>query len=153
MNEKIERLKKIRLYLSDILKDLTIEQLNKIPTGVNNNIAWHLGHMLVSQQGICYLRAGLPTFIDEQLYLRYKPGTKPEAFIDNAEIDNVKNLMIAALDQLENDYQDNLFTNYNRWTTRYGVELRNIDDAIDFLLYHEGLHTDYIMVQKRLVTS
>jgi hypothetical protein len=153
MNEKIERLKKIRLYLFDILKDLTIKQLNQIPTGINNNIAWHLGHMLVSQQGICYLRAGLPTFIDEQLYLKYKPGTKPEAFIDNAEIDNVINLMIAALDQLENDYQDNLFTNYNQWTTRYGVELRNIDDAIDFLLYHEGLHTGYIMVQKRLVTS
>ncbi|HWD90430.1 MAG TPA: DinB family protein [Mucilaginibacter sp.] len=43
MNPQIDTLKKVRAVLLEGIKDLTTEQLNKIPQGYNNNIIWNLG--------------------------------------------------------------------------------------------------------------
>ncbi len=61
--------------------------------------------------------------------------------------------MLSTLDQLTIDRETNTFDNYKPWTTRYGAELTNIDDAINFLLFHEGLHTGVIMAIAKLVTK
>jgi len=60
-------------------------------------------------------------------------------------------MMFSTLDQLETDLNDNLFANYPSWATRYGVEIKSIDDAMHFLLFHEGLHAGYVTYMKRLV--
>jgi len=36
-------------------------------------------------------------------------------------------------------------------TTRYGVTLSNIEEAIRFVPFHDGLHTGCIMALKRTV--
>lgn len=151
MNPQIDSIKKTRNYLIDLVNDLSAEQLNEIPANFNNNIIWHLGHMIASQQGICYLRAGVAPAVDEKYMLAYKPGTKPEAFIDTGEINKIKALLIQSLDVLEENYQNNLFSNYVSWTSRYGTTLTNIDDVLQFLLYHEGLHAGFVTALKRLV--
>jgi hypothetical protein len=38
---------------------------------------------------------------------------------------------------------------YNAWTTPCGVALHSIDKALQFLLFHEGMHCGYIMTLKR----
>ncbi|MDQ6815069.1 MAG: DinB family protein, partial [Bacteroidota bacterium] len=58
MSNPFERLKKVRQSVIDVVKDLSIESVNKIPVGFNNNIAWNLGHLVAAQNGVCYLRAG-----------------------------------------------------------------------------------------------
>jgi len=151
MQKEIEKLKKTRIYLLDLIKDLSVEQLNEVPYGFNNNIIWNLGHLIVSQQGLCYLRAGIKPIIDEKYFTNYKPQTKPETPIDKVEVEKIKDLFIAVLDKLESDYNENIFTNYGTFTTPYGVELTNIDDALNFILFHEGLHTGYIMAMKHLL--
>ena len=52
MNDQIETIRKTRSFLLDYIKELNIEQLNKIPAGFNNNIAWNLGHLVAAQQGV-----------------------------------------------------------------------------------------------------
>jgi hypothetical protein len=151
--KQIEILKKTREYLLELVRDLSIEELNEIPPGFNNNIIWNLGHMLASQQGVCYVRSGLKVAIDEKYFLAYKPDTKPGEFIDRVQVDAIKSLFLPAIDQLERDYYDNVFANYPAWTNRYGVEHKNIEDTIDFLLFHEGLHLGYIMALKIMVRS
>lgn len=150
MNSLIDRIKKTRQYLLGLVNDLPVESLNKIPEGFNNNIAWNLGHLIAAQQGICYVRAGVKQAVDEKYYLNYKPGTKPERNIDADEVEEIKHVLLTSIDKLETDYHTNLFDNYTSWTTRYGVEIANIDDAVQFLIYHEGLHTGTIMALKRL---
>jgi hypothetical protein len=151
MTQSIEILKQPRLTILDTIKELSIEQLNDIPTGFNNNIAWNLGHMVAAQQGICYTRAGLNKVIDDTFFNTYKPGTKPENFYDAAELENIKTLMFSTLDQLAIDLQTDMFANYQTFTTRYNVEIANIDGAMKFLPFHEGLHMGYIMALRRLV--
>ena len=60
---------------------LTIEQLNKVPDGFNNNLVWNYAHIVASMQMLCYLRAGLPARLDEEFVHAYKIGTKPEKFV------------------------------------------------------------------------
>ena len=77
MKDEIEIIRKIRKYLLESVKDLSIDQLNTTPAGFNNNIAWNLGHMIAAQQGICYVRAGLQPPAGEGFFNTYKPGSKP----------------------------------------------------------------------------
>ncbi len=153
METRIETLRKTRLNFFNVIGDLTIEQLNEIPSGFNNNIAWNLGHLLATQQGLCYVRAGLKMTIDEQYFLIYKPETKPNEFVESTDIDKIKELFISAIEQFEHDYNQNIFTSYTPWTNRYGIEITNIDDAIAFVLFHEGLHLGYVMALKRVLKN
>jgi hypothetical protein len=153
MNKAIEILKMPRLSLLKLADELTIEQLNKIPGGFNNNIAWNLAHMVSAQQSLCYKRAGLSPFVDEIFVAAYKPETKPEKFIGAAEIDIIKGLLVSTIDQLAIDLENNLFTNYIPWTTRYGVGINNIDEAVSFLPFHDGLHVGYIMALRRALLA
>ncbi|MBD1366901.1 DinB family protein [Mucilaginibacter sp. ZT4R22] len=149
MDKQIEFIKQPRLMILSILDKFTMEQLNTIPAGFNNNIAWNLGHMLAAQYGIFYKRAGLE--IDESFYQLYKPDSKPEGQITQAQLDEIKSMLITSLDKLEEDYANQIFTNYPTWTTRYGASISNIDEAIAFLPFHEGLHIGYIMAMRKLV--
>lgn len=153
MNKQIETIRKTRTALLETISELNHEQLNKIPTGFNNNIIWNLAHLIAAQQGICYLKAGLPLVVDKEFFLAYKPDSKPEKFVETEDIEKIRALLFSTLDQLELDVQQNLFTYYRNWITRYGVEINNIEGAISFLPFHEGLHLGYIMALKRVVKN
>jgi hypothetical protein len=151
MTKAIEIIKLPRLHLLKAVEGLTVEQLNKIPEGFNNNIIWNLAHMVAAQQNLCYKRAGLDIVIDEQYFTPYLPGTKPEKFVDAGGVELIKASLLTTLDQLEADLQTNKFDNYVGWTTRYDNTLNNITEAVAFVPYHEGIHTGYIWALKRVI--
>jgi hypothetical protein len=154
MDRKLAQIKQIRLFLLREISNLTSEQLNAIPQGYNNNIIWNLAHMLSAMQALCYKRAGLPVTIDDKYVTPFLPGTRPETIISDDEIAAIKLLLINTTDKLQADIENNLFHNYTmseRVEQVYGIQLLSIDDAIDFLMYHEGFHSGYIMALKHLV--
>lgn len=133
------------------MDQLSLEQLNKVPQGFNNNIVWNLGHIISAQQGVCYLRAGVEMRIDPVFQATFRPGTKPERFFGEEDVQQIKALMLPTLDILEDDLKTDLFANYPTWTTRYGATINNIDDAVAFLPFHDGLHTGVINAMCKLV--
>jgi len=151
MNDQIETIKRTRTHLLELVKELNIEQLNKVPAGFNNNIIWNLGHLVAAQQGICYVRTGVKPHVAEDFIDRYKKGSKPERFLNEEELKKIKELFFSSLDILKQDYESGLWTGYDSWTTSYGVELNSIEDAIQFLNFHEGLHSGYILALKRVI--
>ncbi len=153
MHPQIETIRKTRTALLNLIQELSVEELNEIPAGFNNNIIWNVGHLVAAQHGVCYLRSGLKLPIDEKYFLPFKPETKPEHFVEAEDVDAIKKMLFSTLDKLETDYQLNLFAEYIPWTTRYGVDLKTIDDALNFLPFHEGMHLGYIMAMKRVVKS
>ena len=153
MEKEFEILRKTRTHLLNFISGLSIEELNEIPAGFNNNIIWNLGHLLASQQGVCYMRSENKLVIDENYFLKYKPETKPEGFIDATEVTAIKDLFITVLDQLETDYHKGIFAQYTSWNNRYGIEISSIEEAVRFVLFHEGLHLGYIMALRRLVKN
>ncbi|MEO8886377.1 MAG: DinB family protein [Mucilaginibacter sp.] len=153
LEKAIEILKMPRLGILEQVKDLSIEQLNKIPAGFNNNIIWNLGHIIAAQQGVCYRRAGVETVVSADFMNTYGGGSKPDNFLGEDQLRLIKELYTSTLDQLIVDYNRNLFANYTAWTTRYGVNLTSIDDVLQFLPFHEGMHVGTIMAMKRLVLA
>jgi hypothetical protein len=151
MTKAIEIIKMPRLSLLKAVEGLTIEQLNKIPAGFNNNIIWNLAHMVSAQQNLCYRRAGLDVVIEDRFLTPYLPDTKPEKFVDADDVEVIKGLFLSTLDQLESDLQNGKFAKYVPWTTRYGNTINNGEEAAAFLPFHEGIHTGYIWALKRVI--
>ncbi len=148
MKKEIELLKKSRIHLFELIKELTPEQLNEIPQGFNNNIIWNLGHLFTVQQSICYLRAGIDTLIDDKTFSNYKPQTRPEKEVSLEEINIIKNSFVSIIDTLQADYDKGIFSDFQTFSVPFGLEICNIDEAINFMLLHDGLHVGYIMAMK-----
>jgi hypothetical protein len=151
MNHQIENIRKTRETIINHVKELSLEKLNIIPHGFNNNILWNLGHLFAAQQNICYIRGGLRPPLSQTDFADFMPGTKPDHFFESDEEDNVKALLLSSVDILQRDYQNKAFANLTPYTTRYGIPINNIDDAIAFMQYHEGLHSGVIMSIRKLV--
>jgi len=151
MEKQFEIVRKTRNFFTSIVDELSIAQLNLVPEGFNNNIAWNFGHVIAAQQSICYRRSGLPMVIDEGLFEKYKPESKPAGAVEEQEIQLVKELLFTTINQLEQDYHAGKFSGYMPWKTRYGVEVNRIEDAINFLSFHDGLHIGYSLALRRCV--
>jgi DinB superfamily len=154
MNKKIKMIKGFRLYLLKQIEDLTVQQLNTIPNGFNNNIIWNLGNLIYAVQNMCYARTGLPFSVSDNFFLPFMPGTRPVKIYNEQQIKELKEVFITSMDKLQSDFDENIFQNYApspMIASVYGFEVNNIDDAFEYLLYHEGLHGGYILSLKHLV--
>ena len=142
-----------RQIYSSFFEKFTLEQLNKVPAGFNNNIIWNIGHIVVAQQMLVYLAAGRQPMISEELIERYKRGTRPERDVTKQEADEIKNLLFSTIEKSEEDYGNGLFTGtaYPERKTEFGFVLSSIEDAIAFNNYHEGVHLGIIMGLRKLV--
>lgn len=151
MSSVFETQKAIRGILLKILDHHSLEQLNKIPDGFKNNLIWNIGHCIASQQILVYKLSGLPLQVSDELIAKYSKGTKPEADVSQEEVNEIRNLLTQTLFQTEKDYTNNVFKNYNQYTTSMGFDLKNVQDALDFVSYHEGIHTGIIMGIKKFI--
>ena len=147
----IKTIRNIRSLLLGQVKGLSIEHFNQIPRGFNNNIAWNLGHLIAVQQGICYKKAGLPILISDDFWEKFRSGSKPDGIFSEGDMADIRQLLVFTVDQLETDYNNHAFDNYNAWSTRIGTRVAGIDDGLEFLLFHEKLHAGTIATQKKLV--
>ena len=72
-----------------ILNAHTSEKLREIPPGFNNNILWNAGHLLVSQQLLCYAMSDLPLHVPGFYLPLFRKGTSPKEWreaVDDAII-------------------------------------------------------------------
>lgn len=151
MSSVFEVQKTIREILLKVLDHHSLEQLNKIPEGFSNNLIWNIGHCISSQQVLIYKLSGLPTMVSDEFIAKYKKGTKPEDDVSQAEVDLIRTLLSTTLHQVEKDFDDKIFVDYNEYTTSLGFTLKNIDGALSFNNYHEGIHTGIIMSIRKFV--
>jgi DinB superfamily len=152
-DKAIETIQQSRNLFINLLDGMSIETLNEIPEGFNNNIIWNFGHVIVSQQILCYKLANMPLKIDASYVSKYSKGTKPVSFIDAAELDFLKQQAVFLIDELIVDIQAGIFDNYETYTTSFGVVLNEIEDAVKYIAMHEGLHLGYVMALKKIVNK
>ena len=154
MHFTLEVLPNTRKFFNNYLEKLTLNDLNKIPKGFNNNIIWNIGHILVTQQLLAYKLSGLPMIVNDTLIAKYMKDTKPEGFVEQAEVDEIKVLLFSTIEKTKEDFNKNLFKDYKEYTvSTTGNTLKNIDDAFQFTLFHEGMHLGYIMALYRAVKN
>ncbi|MEB2781577.1 DinB family protein [Algoriphagus sp. C2-6-M1] len=122
------------------LEHNSLDRLNKIPTGFNNNLIWNIGHVIVVQQRLVYGLSSLSLNLPDELFEKYKPGTRPESNEPQETVALFKELLISPIDQTIRDFESGKFATYNELTTSKGFRLTSAADAITFNNYHEALH-------------
>lgn len=131
------------------VENLSIEALNHIPEHFNNNLIWHLGHVVVTHQRLCYGKSNIPCLVSDDLIDRYCKGTRPESPVEAAEIDEIKELLYTLPQVMITDYIEGKFSEYEAYEISYGVKLTNIEKAMAFNNVHEGLHLGYVMSMRK----
>ncbi len=138
------------LYL-EYFDKYTIDQLNVIPKGFNNNLIWNIGHIIVAQQGLIYKGSGLNGYISDELFKLYKPGTIPTGQTTETEIEELKTFLISLIEKTETDFYNGEFITYNERMTGTGFHLGSLIDAFQFNNYHEGLHLGHMMGIRKFI--
>ena len=142
---------KSRKFLKDLLENLTLEQLNKVPEGFNNNIIWNVAHTIVTQQLLVYKLSAMPMIVSDDLVEMYRKGTKVERDVTQAEVDLIKGLLFSTIEKTKEDYENRIFQTYHEYTVTTKNTLTNVDEAIAFNNFHEGIHLGYVLALKRCI--
>jgi hypothetical protein len=140
-----------RKILYKILKRTPPEILLQIPEGYRNNIWWNIAHVVVTQQLLLYKLSNLNMRIDDSLVQKYRKGTVPGNNPSTVEMDNIAAFLLSTAEWAQDDYEKGIFYEYNEYTTSTKVTLRNVEDALSFNLYHEGLHLGVILSMEKIL--
>lgn len=135
----------VRKSIAFILSRLTLDQINLVPEGYSNNIIWNAAHIISVQQLLVNRKSGAPYTEPKEITSQYSPGTFVKGDVDQAFVDLVIVRLVANSEQMENDYKAGLYKEYAPFSTRTKISLDNVEDAINFELFHGGLHLGYIM--------
>ncbi len=154
MHFTLEVLPNTRRFFKKYLENVSLEDLNKIPNGFNNNIIWNIGHIVVTQQLLAYKLSGLPMMITDELVGKYRKDSKPEGNVSQAEVDTLKVLLFSTIEKTREDFKKGIFKNYQEYTvSTTGNTLTNIDEAFQFIAFHEGMHLGYVMALIRAIKA
>jgi hypothetical protein len=152
MENSIKYIRKTRALFLKVLEEMSLEQLNEIPAGFNNNVIWNFGHALISTLGLCYVRSGAAPEFKIPYGSLFGKGTRPDGMIPQETVDALKELAISSLDQLEADMATGMFdqiTPYNTGT--YGYMMSSIEEVLTCCLAHESLHLGIGKSQKAVL--
>lgn len=153
IDKQFDVLEKTRKAVLAAINDLSLDQINTIPPGFNNNIAWNFAHLVITEQVLCYRFSGLECYVSEESINNYKKGTAPdpEVKMKENELQQYKELFIHNIERLKKDYSQGRFKEYNTYTTSMDITLASIEDAIAFNNMHEGIHLGTIRTLLKLV--
>lgn len=140
---------KNRAILKSFIETYSLEELNKIPQGFNNNIIWNIAHTIMAQQILVYKLSGLPSIISDEMIEMFKKGSKPERKLTQNEVDEIKGLLFSTIEKTKDDYHNGLFKTYQEYTTSTNSTMTNVEEAIVFNCFHEGIHLGYILALKK----
>jgi len=151
MQRTFEITRMSRKIVSQFLESYSLDQLNKIPEGFKNNLIWNIAHIVVTQQLLVYKFSSLPMLVSDELVQKYMKGSKPEGDATQADVEEIKILLSKTIDQTQEDYDNGIFKNYQEYPTSTGFVIRNVEDAMVFNNFHEGLHIGIMMSLRKFV--
>ncbi len=145
----IQVLKTTRKNILSLASKYSDEQLNFIPEGFSNNLIWNMGHVLVTQQLLCYRLAGEECYSANSIIDAYRKGSRPESTADSSEINMVKQMLSEMVQNTEKDIAAGKFAQYKTYPTSYGITLESFDDAMLFNNVHEGMHLGFMLALQK----
>ena len=143
--------KSLRNVISSSIKDLSEAQWFAIPEGFDNNIAWNIGHIISVQQNVIYRLSGLDRRVSREFANMYKPGTSPADWAEQPDTADLQAKFLSTMEALQADLDNGLFVDYRPFATKSGFEVNNLEDALAFNLFHEGLHLGTIQSLLNLI--
>lgn len=82
---------------------------------------------------------------------KYKNGSKPDGKTTQAEVEEIRSLLVSLPEQTKMDYTSGKFQSFNEYQTQTGFHLGSFKDAMEFNNYHEGLHLGMMMQIRKFI--
>ena len=149
MNWTFDICLKNRNILEGFLNQFSLDELNKIPEGFSNNLIWNIAHVIVTQQLLVYGNSQLLMLVSDEMVSKYRKGTKAEKKVTQDEVNELKALLFSTLEKTKEDYNNDAFKNYTEYTVSTKSTLTNVEQALEFNNFHEGIHLGYILALKK----
>ena len=140
-----------RASMLNILDRKSYEELVRIPSNFRNSIFWNIAHVLVTQQLLCYRLCGLDIKIDEAMVEKYGKGSVAVEEVNILDINYVKEQLVNAMKNTQEDYKNGIFREYKPYMTSTGIELGDIEEALVFSAFHDGIHLGVILSLMKIV--
>lgn len=142
---------KTRAILYKFLENFSLEQLNSVPKGYRNSMYWNIMHVVVTQQLLVYGLSNVPMLLDSEYIKAFRKGTKTEQDASQNDIEYLKSLLISTIEKTQSDYAAGIFTTFTPYTVSTKSTLTNVEEAIEFNNFHEGIHLGYILAMKNTI--
>lgn len=142
-----------RRNMEAILATCSLEQINVVPAGFNNNLVWNYGHVIVTQQLLTYGLSGLPIPMATEWVQSYRKGTAPDPVnpITADQYAALQALSHDLLNRFEIDLNQGIFAQFNTYSTSFNLTLTSLDEACHFNLAHEAMHLGSMLALRKLV--
>lgn len=129
------------------------EAWTETPAGLSNNVLWNVGHLAVTLDLLTYGLAGLDLPAPPEAVAAFRKGTSPADWDAPPDRESTRRLFLLGPDRLESDVRAGRFDGapFRSYTTTPGVTLTDLDGALAFNLYHEGIHLGAILALRKLV--
>jgi len=134
-----------------IMEKKSHDELVRIPENFRNSIFWNIAHLLVTPQLLCYKLSGLDLRIDESMISKYGKGSIATVDVLESDIQYVKHHLLKAMEETQNDYNKGLFKDFKPYMTSTGIELKSIEDTINFNTFHDGIHVGIVLSLMKIV--
>jgi hypothetical protein len=143
----------------DSLADLLAGEAHRgdvIPPTWNNNLRWHVGHLVTSPYILTHGLFGEPLPLPSEYRKWFARGTSPREWGD-APVPRYEVLLAQlteAVPALFSAFEDRATEPFPKpYTTSLGIELVTPEDALSFSLIHDGLHYGMIQALKRALDA
>ena len=152
-----EALKRARVNMLKVVENTPKDKLGQTASPYNNNVLWNAAHCIATVDLLCYGLTGNEKRMNATFIDQFRKGTSAQSFSEN-EVESILALLRAHLvqqiEQLEADYKGALLQKeITPYETSFGVTIASIEEVIQFMLVHEGMHFGYILSQKRSITA
>ncbi|WP_238941972.1 DinB family protein [Bacillus sp. REN10] len=120
--------------------------------GFSNTVKWNAGHTYVVMESL--LKAADPSYESnvEKYAPFFAPGTKPADWLENpASKEEIMGLLKGQIERVQAHFADHLADAPANEVKIGPLVLTSIDDVLNFVLFHEGLHLGTIQSQMKVM--
>ena len=154
MQFALQNIEQLNKQLIHIISNTSLETINKIPIGFNNNIAWHVGHIATTNYSLAFKVTGVDINFNIPFSEKYKKGSKPETDISQDELNELINLLNTFSDAILVAAKAERFNNMTTYTTgTFGVPNTSIDEMLITIAMHYTLHFQSIKDYKKILET
>jgi len=151
LQKELELIHYVRSSILQLTDGLSATQMNFVPDKMKNNLVWNLGHMIFTQQMLCYGLGGLAPVIDVKHFAEFAPDTIPSRYVGQDEICSMRAVFRESFDLLTKDIAATKLDGYQAWSLPSGIAIDTIADALATTAIHEGRHFGVIISLVKLV--
>lgn len=127
-----------------------------IPAGWNNNLRWHIGHLVVTPRRLTSLMLGEPLGLPEEYNAWFAKGTGPRDW-GSAPVPPLEQLvaeMTTEMDKVFAEMAPRLSERYPQdYETTVGIVLRSPGDGLTMSFLHDGIHLGLLLALNRALKA